>query len=150
MLLAACLWVPKLIKRAYRSTHLVTQKKTKIFINVQGSSRSGKVQNENKKQFLLHIPVCVCSAVFVWLRKLKAVTTGSFFGASCNSVQGKALSIVISITNHHREMGRQVLLLCLAFVCWSLEVLPIRIAPKNLQCITNFRLAGCLLVRSHL
>lgn len=66
------------------------------YIHVQGFIQSGKVQDENKKQFLLkqHIPVrvCLCVLLCFLMRNRKAVITGEFFWSTltCNSVQEKA------------------------------------------------------------
>lgn len=63
----------------------MTSKKTKIYIDEQGSCQSDKVQKENQKQSRLNNTFLSACAVFT-NDKLKAVMTGSLLFRA----QGKA------------------------------------------------------------
>lgn len=118
------------------------------------SCQSDKVQNENKKRFLWNgaFP-SVCLLSYLLMKNWRQWRQGLFFffwsTPTCNSVRGKAWAL----SNHkasssHQETGGRLLLLCLCLCLLVAGSVTHLHCPKELQCITDFRLAGYQPVRS--
>lgn len=103
--------------------------------------------NMRIRTFLLHIPVCMYSVVFT-VEELKAVTTGSFFGAHRHAAVFKERPehcyFNHKASSGNQETGGTPLLPCLALFagCWECcpSALPQKIAVYH-QLQTGFRLS---------